>query len=181
MDVIPAFLTEEQIATVVSFHTSVVEPLVQLYTGWTLANLADKIEDPQCYKPLSKMEETRLFRAFYRFQLCCNLFGTGRHRTLRYHRLNFDSLDILRFFFCLFEPWEVEEIACIYTFAKEKYNQIFREIRWDVHKDNPKFECTRPFTPPEAFDLDSDCEYSPFLFIIILFCRREINTRVKSN
>jgi hypothetical protein len=152
-------LTEDQSACIIAFHLSVVKPLVRHYTGWTLANLTDTTEDPKSHKPLSKMEEKRLLRAFYRFQLCCNLFGKGRQRTLQGYRLDFDSLDILRIFFCLFEPWEVEEIACIYTFAKEKYSQIFHGIRWDVHQENPKYEDQRPPTPEGAFDLDDDCKY----------------------
>jgi hypothetical protein len=161
---VTATITEDQSASIVAFHLSVVKPLVRHYTGWTLANLTDTAEDPQIHKPLSKMEEIRLLRAFYRFQLCCNLFGKGRHRTLQGHRLDFDSLDILRIFFCLFEPWEVEEIACIYTFAKEKYTQIFHDIRWDVHQENPKYEGQRPPTPEGAFDLDDDCKYfHPFI------------------
>lgn len=172
-----ATLTEDQTVGIIAFHLSVVKPLVRSYSGWALANLTDKTEDtskdPQGDKPLTKTEETRLLRAFYRFQLCCNLFGKSRHRTLQGHRLDFDSLDILKIFFCPFEPWEVEEIACIYTFAKEKYIQIFREIRWDVHKENPKYGSQRPPTPEGAFDLDDDCEYFPFSFVIALLCRHE--------
>jgi hypothetical protein len=158
---VSATLTEDQTVSILAFHLSVVKPLVWRYTGWTVANLTEKTEDPQGHKPLSRMEETRLLRAFYRFQLCCNLFGKGRHRTLQGHRLDFDSLDILKTFFCLFEPWEVEEIACIYTFAKERYTQIFGEIHWDVHKENPKFESQCPPTPGGAFDLDNDCIRAP--------------------
>lgn len=161
-----ATLTEDHVVGIVAFHLSVVKHLSRIYTGWALANLSDKTEDqteePQGDRPLSKTEETRLFRAFYRFQLCCNLFGKGRHKTLQAHIIDFDSLDILDNFFCLFEPWEVEEIACIYTFAEDKYRQIFHEIVWDVHKENPKFECQRPPTPEGAFDLENDCEYSSF-------------------
>ena len=50
----------------------------------------------------------------------------------------------------------MEEIACIYTFAQEKYIQIFRDIRWDVHQENPKFEYATG-----GFDLDCDCECFP--------------------
>lgn len=172
-----AKLTEDQAASIVTFHLSVVKPLTRLYHGWALANLTNqtegKSEDQADDKPLTKTEETRLFRAFYRFQLCCNLFGTGRHRPLLCYRLDFRSVDILASFFCLFEPWEVEEIVCIYTFAKAKYTEIFQKIRWDVHEENPKFGGQRPPTPEGAFDLDNDCEHFPFPFAITLFCRHE--------
>jgi hypothetical protein len=157
-------LAEDEAASLVAFHIAVVEPLVQVYASWALANLTEETGDAKGQKPLSKMEEARLFRAFYRFQLCCNLFGMGRATRLRARRYEFDSLDILRFFFCLFEPWEVEEIACIYTFAKVKYTKIFDDIRWDVHKDNPRFEFDPyPPTPKGAFDFDNKCECFPNL------------------
>lgn len=66
-------------------------------------------------------------------------------------------MEIGTIFLDLFEPWEVEEISCIYTFAKERYNQIFNDIRWNVHEENPKFEGQRPPTPEGAFDLDNSC------------------------
>jgi len=108
--------------------------------------------------PLSKTEEMRLLRALYRFQLCCNLFGKGVDSSGWYHRgLNFESVDILTIFLCLFEPWEIEEITCIYTFSKDMYNQIFSEIRWDVDAMNPKFDDQgRPPTPDGAFDLNDE-------------------------
>ncbi|KOC14192.1 hypothetical protein AFLA70_307g001690 [Aspergillus flavus AF70] len=116
----------DELVDVAAFYFSIVKPLAQYYTRWTLGNLAIETDKPRSDEPLSKMEETRLIRALYRFQLCY-----------------------------LFEPWEVEEISCIYTFAKERYNQIFNDIRWNVHEENPKFEGQRPLTPEGAFDLDN--------------------------
>lgn len=175
-----ALLTEHQVANVVAFHISVVEPLVRLYTSWALFNLINQDEDLKGQKPLSKMEETRVFRAFYRLQLCCNLFAKGRHRTFWSHKPRFNSLEILRLFFCPFEPWEAEEIACIYTFAKQKYSQIFSEIRWDVHKDNPKFEFDPyPPKPRGAFDLDDECER--FIFLLVTAFFHLLSTRASSN
>ncbi|RAQ59023.1 hypothetical protein COH20_007123 [Aspergillus flavus] len=116
----------DELVDVAAFYFSIVKPLAQYYTRWTLGNLAIETDKPRSDEPLSKMEETRLIRALYRFQLCY-----------------------------LFEPWEVEEISCIYTFAKERYNQIFNDIRWNVHEENPKFEGQRPPTPEGAFDLDN--------------------------
>ena len=62
------------------------------------------------------------------------------------------------------EPWEVEEMVCIYVFAKEQFNQIFNDIHWDVHQENPRFEGQdRPPTPDGAFDFDSAGEFSLIL------------------
>ncbi|KAE8325413.1 hypothetical protein BDV39DRAFT_206952 [Aspergillus sergii] len=145
----------DQLVDLAAFYFSIVKPLAQYYTSWTLGNLATETDKPRSDEPLSKMEETRLIRALYRFQLCCNLFGVGCHKSSQIQRLSVDSVEIGTIFLDLFEPWEVEEISCIYTFAKERYNQIFNDIRWEVHEENPKFEGQRPPTPEGAFDLDN--------------------------
>ncbi|KAE8361152.1 hypothetical protein BDV27DRAFT_148066 [Aspergillus caelatus] len=137
------------------FYFSIVKPLAKYYTSWALGNLAAETDKPRSNEPLCKMQETRLIRALYRFQLCCNLFGAGCQKSSQKQRLGFDSVEIGTIFLDLFEPWEVEEISCIYHFAKERYNQIFNDIRWDVHEENPKFEGQRPPTPEGAFDLDN--------------------------
>ncbi|ODM24314.1 hypothetical protein SI65_01978 [Aspergillus cristatus] len=85
-------------------------------------------------------------RALYRFQLYYNLFSVS---------IGFEDVDILRIFMGNYEPWEVEEIVCIYTFVKAKFNQVFDGIHCDVHPENPRFEDQRrPPTPNEAFDFD---------------------------
>ena len=150
-------LTEDEAVAVVAFHSSVVKPLVRQYTDWALINLADVTKNSQS-NTLSKTEETRLLRGLYRFQLCCNLFGADTHRRYIEPMFTIESVDILKAFFCLFEPWEVEEIACIYTFSKDKYDEIFHNIYWDVHPKNPKFDDQgRPPTPDGAFNLDESC------------------------
>lgn len=67
-----------------------------------------------------------------------------------------DRTNILKTFLCKFEPWEVEEICCIYTFSKAKYDQIFNNISWDLDERNPKYDKERPGTPPGTFELGQD-------------------------
>ncbi|TAQ85352.1 hypothetical protein B7494_g6315 [Chlorociboria aeruginascens] len=115
-------------------------------------------------EPLSRTERMRILRAFYRLQICCNLFGANhrKHWDLlnSYETLNISCVDILRLFFCIFEPWEVEEIACVHAFMGKKYEQIFRSIQFDVSRDNPKFanKLARygPLTPDGCFDFDTE-------------------------
>lgn len=58
-------------------------------------------------------------------------------------------------------------MVCIYVFAKGQFNQIFNDIHWDVHQENPRFEGQdRPPTPDGAFDFDSAGE---FLLILLSF------------
>jgi hypothetical protein len=145
-------LTEDEAVGMAAFHSFIIKPLARRYADWALANLADETKTSQS-QLLNKTEEVRLLRALYRFQLCCNLFGS-RHRAIWPPPL---PVEILNMFLCVFEPWEVEEIACVYTFSKEKYDRIFDGIRWDVHEKNPKFEGQRPPTPEGAFDFDDSC------------------------
>lgn len=153
-------LTEDEVVGMAAFHSSIIKPLAQCYARWALANLGKETRELQSHEPLTRTEERRLMRGLYRFQLCCNLFGVGRYEGGSWRLgMNFQAIDILKTFFCLFEPWEVEEIACIYNFSKEKFDQIFSEIRWDVHEENPKFDGQRPPTPEGAFDLDNTCQY----------------------
>lgn len=149
--------TIDDVIRMVAFHSSIIKPLERHYTSWAFDNLSKEGGDPRSHESLSATEEKRLMRALYRFQLCCNLFGVGRHGSYQQPKLGFDSVDILKIFICIFEPWEVEEIACVYTFAKQKYNQIFDDIAWDVNEKNPKFSAQRPPTPEGAFDLDNSC------------------------
>jgi len=153
-----SYSAESEIIDIVMFYFSVIKPLTRRYTEWTLSNLAQETNSKQIYGPLSRTEGTRVLRAFYRFQLFCNLFGVVNHKSLQPNRSDFTSIDILRIFIGLFEPWEVEEIASIYAFSKEHYDKILHDIHWDLHEKNPKFDNQRPPTPEGAFDLDNSCK-----------------------
>lgn len=98
-------------------------------------------------------------RALYRFQLHLQLFGVSHYAFHHKRRLKFRNAGILRIFFCLYEPWEVEEIACIYPFARKMFDQVFNNIHRDVHPANPVFEGQYP--PTLTFNLDSECQFVP--------------------
>ncbi|KAI9773741.1 MAG: hypothetical protein M1839_002012 [Geoglossum umbratile] len=142
-------LAKAQVVRMATFYFSIIAPLARHYVNWALTNLSKMTKGSLDNGLLSKAEETRVHRALYRFQLYCNLFGAGRFIASRpairsWH--SFESIDILREFICIYEPWEVEEIACIYDFAKEKFNQIFNDIRWDLNKHNLNFKGQGPDT-----------------------------------
>lgn len=109
----------------------IIKPLAQHYTGWMLNNLAKEkeIDDPQNHESLSRTEETRLVRALYSFELYCNL-GIS-HYKFDQPRLRFRNVDVL-IFLCRYEPWEVEEIACVYTLAKKVFGQFLNDIHGDL-------------------------------------------------
>ncbi|KAK4234785.1 hypothetical protein C8A03DRAFT_37412 [Achaetomium macrosporum] len=154
-------LTEDEAAAMIAFHFTVIEPLSKRFTNWALGHLADETGGSPHHKPLSATEETRVMRAMYRFQLCCNLFHERYDRPLRH---NLDPIDVVKLFFCLFEPWEVEEVVCIHNFSKHEFDRIFRDIHWDLNQENPKFaDQDRPPTPDGAFNFDDAWERSNYL------------------
>lgn len=109
-------LTLDETISMVTFHCTIIKPLIQHYTCWALENLAKETEEVRYNRSLSRTEETRLTRALYRFQLYCNLFGVG-HCKSPTRRLEFRDDDIVRLYLDVFEPWEVEEMACIFVFV----------------------------------------------------------------
>lgn len=94
-----------------TFHFSIIKSLVSYYSSREQLNCLTKSPSP-----LSNTEETRIVHALYRFQLYCNLFGVG-HCKSPTRRLEFRDDDIVRLYLDVFEPWEVEEMACIFVFV----------------------------------------------------------------
>lgn len=147
-------ITEDDLATMASFYCSLARPLVEQCAALFLRHLD---ASPLRVGRLSRTERTRLLRALYRFQLYCNLFGVGPRGYTE--RPPLPMTEILPFFFCVFRPWEIEEIHCIYVIIREKYEAVFDAIRFDVARDNPAFDgWRRPDTPPGSFDLTNECK-----------------------
>lgn len=147
-------LTLDEVISIVIFHFSIIKPLAWYYTGWAMDNLSQETKDPQTHEPLSITEEQRLVRSLYRFQLYCNLFGVSRY-PFDQEFLSIRPADFLGLFLNIYEPWEVEEFLCFHVFVTKKFNQVFDDIAWDVHEDNPKFDGQlRAPLPEGAFDLE---------------------------
>lgn len=109
-----ALCSDDHILEILNFYCRVIRPIARLYVTWSLDNLADESQVSYVHGPLSKVEETRILRALYRFQLCCQIF---------------EALDNLSEFIYLFEPWEAEEVMCIYAFADGIYNGPVPQIK----------------------------------------------------
>ena len=155
-------LTMDEVMSMFSFHVSIVIPLAKSYTTWALNNLAKVTgkDPPQSHDELlSRTEEIRLVRALYRLELYCNLFGASHNRRHSRHTVweYGDEKDLFERLLHMYEPWEVEEMACAFTFSQQKYDQIFKDIHHDVHGSNPYYGGRYPPTPPGAFDFDSEC------------------------
>ncbi|KAL9109818.1 MAG: hypothetical protein Q9227_005521 [Pyrenula ochraceoflavens] len=102
---------------------------------------------------LSSIEQTRIHRAFYRYQMYCDLFSE-----------NFDYNQCAQSprMFAAFPPWEVEEIACIRKFIYDQMAVVFRDVMATVASNPPNFIITMPWEerpsslPANTFWLEDD-------------------------
>lgn len=104
------------------FHSSTVEPLVEEYTSWALANLGASGKPTD----LSRTERMRIQRAMYRFQIVCDVFG-NKPKDGNVSDQRPRQLGCLRFL-SSYEPWEIEEILCVHTFLQEQYQKKLLEV-----------------------------------------------------
>ncbi|CVL08487.1 uncharacterized protein FMAN_05204 [Fusarium mangiferae] len=164
---------EDEILSMVSFHVSVIRPLMKHYVTWVRLNL-EGLSSPN---EISRTEEQRITRGLYRFQLFYNLFGPPK---------GFASYGdpLVQLFFDLYTAWEVEEILCINVFVHAQYLSVFKQVRWDLHPSNPSFDNVRtgPHTPPGAFDLfwKDDLPYDNQLYGIISRGLSVLSTALKT-
>lgn len=91
----------------------------------------------------SRSEAVRLTRAIYRVQLWCNVFGFG----LGPYKVpaSVSRWEMACMFHETFEPWEVEEMLCIFQHIREMVENIFKDAREDLlnydeqHKEEISF------------------------------------------
>ncbi|KAJ5832723.1 hypothetical protein N7474_001034 [Penicillium riverlandense] len=88
--------------------------------------------------PLTETETMRLMRGLYLFQLFCIIFGVNEFKIGGPMGLSDRGISWLRTlenpihallerFTRIYMPWEIEGIACINAFAKDKFDQIFNQ------------------------------------------------------
>ncbi|KAK4040568.1 hypothetical protein C8A01DRAFT_35431 [Parachaetomium inaequale] len=160
--------TEEDLLGMAAFCDSVARPLSQECATRFLGRLDNTSVDVA--NNLSATELTRLLRALYRYQLYCNLFGQGPDG---YYR-KVPRVEIghhLDLFFCIFKPWEIEEIYCIYILLRNTYSDVLDTIAWDLNRDHPKFKDWPNPLAPGSWDLEIHFEalallYFPSLHIV---------------
>lgn len=129
-----AKLSLEDIIQLVRFHQSVIEPLTDRYAAWALAALSSSPTSD----PLSGTERRRIQRGLYNLQVFCNLCGSrGEGRSVPvFIRDPVDRLRIL----CLLPAWQIEEILCVDSFARDVYGAAFYQVAWDLDEErNPKY------------------------------------------
>ncbi|KAI0548220.1 hypothetical protein F4679DRAFT_596958 [Xylaria curta] len=174
-----------RIRWMVAYHISVARPLARFYSNWALANLKKAVlastsrqgiveaginevakkeveEDAAAQDDhdteLSRSEEIRLFRALYRYETYYHLFGRNqgqRQGGFRHHEIH----DL---FFCLFDPWEAEAVGCIETFVRSKYEDIFNQVKADLHPRNARFRQENGVYNPEGSH-DLEMEHNDYM------------------
>lgn len=112
------FWTLNEAASLEQFHE-----LVQLFTTDFVARALSKnpvTGSPEKSEPalITERELYRIQRAFYRFELYCNLFKRNEkcRNPIRPPPLVIPFEDQSRLFFHRFAPWENEQLACIHDF-----------------------------------------------------------------
>jgi hypothetical protein len=77
---------------------------------------------------LSQIEQLRLHRGIYRFQMYCNFFGAAESWTReKFNGRSSDHIPKIRFL-ASFPPWEVQEIAGIWQHLSRRWVSILREV-----------------------------------------------------
>ncbi|KAL7819904.1 hypothetical protein V8C26DRAFT_427314 [Trichoderma gracile] len=157
-------LSEKAIIGMWTFHTTIVEPLVDVYARLALQNLSGHLENKshEAYQPnwipdgdgpdasspeppLSPTERMRILRAMYRFQLYGHIFGSQGRTRPRFGEDEYVSIDdVTRLFFDLFEPWEFEEIASFSWHVYHTWDAVCTTFGDEIRETSPLFEFVSP-------------------------------------
>lgn len=78
-------------------------------------------QEPTDPLPVSTEENTRIYRALYRFELYCNLF-----RDANLYRLN--TYEARTRLLKLWPSWEVEELSCIHNYLSRRLSEVLDEV-----------------------------------------------------
>lgn len=100
---------------------------------------------------LTRSEKACLTRAYYRFEVFCHLFCGSQYES-------FIGINVNEFFFSDLglEPWEAQEMYCIYVFVK-KYEAVVKDVKWDLDERNPRFDDEfEPELEGSAFPVDKE-------------------------
>ena len=100
---------------------------------------------------LSINERRRLYRAFYRFDIFCNLFRNWEtppddellsNASYRHHENEFElePLEKSSRFLSQFNPWEVEELACVREYFFNYYRRMLHRFEPDLRERRPHLD-----------------------------------------
>lgn len=94
---------------------------------------------------LSSNERRRFHRAFYRFEIFCTLFRDCQSLSdalLEDGDITpeLDSTEKSSLFLSLFNPWEVEELACVRDYFYNYYRRMLHKFEPDLRDRNPNVD-----------------------------------------
>ncbi len=164
-------LTLDEAVAMAVFHRSVAKPVMAHASRWFLAKLEQET-GTATDSELSRTEETRLLRGIYRLQLAAVVFGNGSQAEVPPprdwgHFLTLSFADLIQ----PLEPWEIEEIACVFAFVGSVYNPVLDLVAKETDLEGPRFLSeARSANVNAAFDLRQDCAYNlvPYPFYVSL-------------
>ena len=138
-------ITSEDIFSVVRLHIAMRTIALRFYEFTVVAR--PNLPDTESTDPgPSRTELRRIHRALYRFEMFCKLFSPNRlpRDNARYFQtvypytgatfsaplnaIEADGRDISDWFLAIFQPWEVEEIGCVYDFLFRQYDILFKQV-----------------------------------------------------
>lgn len=143
-------LTDDEVVDLVAEYRALFRPVVEKYVKWALDSLArDTGTEAQPRSPITQTERTRILRAFYRFQLCCVMFGPEDEEPRRRHKIQYILEDLkIRNILNMLVPWEVEQLVSVYYFAELEYERIFDSIESDLQPEHPRCADQVRSSPP---------------------------------
>jgi hypothetical protein len=119
---------------------------------------------------LSQMEELRLHRALYRFQIYSNFFGVNPYMAPKSSwRGRTNPPHPYKRFLASFPPWEILEMACVWQYLMQRWANLVKEISYadfttkhgpDEDQDLLDAFTRLDFTGFDLNDSDSEPDYS---------------------
>ena len=108
---------------------------MECFTSYTLRNLhaCSKAISPKltavdiAWNPASETEHIRLQRALYRVDLFCYVFHSSDKSNDKKHKQIASKEQEYRFLSRL-PPWEVEEIACVWSYLRNRLENLFNSL-----------------------------------------------------
>ncbi|ROV96851.1 hypothetical protein VPNG_09275 [Cytospora leucostoma] len=115
-----------------NYHTEVVLPLkdrfIKAASDPASCTMAAKLRGGLEVRPVTRLEEERICRALYRFELFRRFYGCSSR--LRWVA---EQEGIAVEFFLKFAPWEIAQLGCIHDFLCRQIIPVFNEVaRHDV-------------------------------------------------
>lgn len=106
----------------------------------------------------SRSEAVRLVRALYHVQMWCNIFGYGMGPNK--DPASVDRREVACMFYETFEPWEVEEMLCIFQHMRSVIEDLFNDMRDDLLRFDEQHRGEIGFFTDGNDIRDYDCQCS---------------------